>query len=102
MVEYRKRKQVKKAWQALDNFIFNCIAAKKENMKVKQENGEVYKDLLTIYLKEDENHKTPHGYYGDKFIRDTVLTNFIAGRDVTSVTLSWFFLPSYKESQNCF
>ncbi|KAL2907270.1 Alkane hydroxylase MAH1 [Bienertia sinuspersici] len=63
------------------------------------DNNEVCTDLLTLYIKEDENRKTPNGYYGDKFLRDTVLTNFIAGRDATSITLSWFFYLFCKNPQ---
>ncbi|CAO2830529.1 unnamed protein product [Amaranthus hypochondriacus] len=81
----------KKAWHTLDTFIYNCIDTKKEYMKLKTQNDDLCTDLLTLYLKEDENLKAPHGYHGDKFIRDTVLTNFIAGRDAISITLSWFF-----------
>ncbi|KNA09905.1 hypothetical protein SOVF_149250 [Spinacia oleracea] len=88
-----KENKYKKAWEVLDSFIYKCIASKKEKMMSKEEDNhnEVCMDLLTLYIKEDETLKTPVGYHGDKFLRDTVLTNFIAGRDATSVTLSWFF-----------
>ncbi|KNA10664.1 hypothetical protein SOVF_142100 [Spinacia oleracea] len=96
-----KENKYKKAWKTLDSFIYKCITAKREDIinNNQKEDNEVCTDLLTLYIKDDENLKTPIGYQGDKFLRDTVLTNFIAGRDAISITLSWFFyiLSKYPE-----
>ncbi|XP_057530115.1 alkane hydroxylase MAH1-like [Amaranthus tricolor] len=82
-------KKYKKACQILDSFIYKCINIKKEqlgneNLSKQKEDDKVSIDLLTLYAQKNEN-------YNDKFIRDTILNMFIAGRDTTSTTLSWFF-----------
>ncbi|XP_021759099.1 alkane hydroxylase MAH1-like [Chenopodium quinoa] len=92
-----EEKKHRKAWETLDDFIYKCIAIKREELskeqfsKEKEDNIEVSNDLLTLYIKQDENHKTPLDNQGDKFLRDTILNFFVAGRDTTSATLTWFF-----------
>ncbi|KMT08643.1 hypothetical protein BVRB_6g139200 [Beta vulgaris subsp. vulgaris] len=93
-----KEYKYRKAWETLDSFIYQCIAEKRKEVssKVQQpsKENEVCTDLLTLYIKEDESDKYPtilSTNQRNKFIRDTVLTNFIAGRDAISITLSWFF-----------
>ncbi|KAK9713320.1 hypothetical protein RND81_06G019400 [Saponaria officinalis] len=87
-----QEKKFKNAWKTLDHFIYNCIAKKNEELlkkfgtiMVEEENEECF-DVLTLYKEKD-----------DKFLRDTILNFFIAGRDTTSTALSWFF---YLLSQN--
>lgn len=94
----------RKAWQTLDNFIYNCIAMKREEpSKVpsskQNEYNDVSIDLLTLYIEQDENFSAPVGNRGDKFLRDSILNFFIAGRDTTSATLSWFFYLLSKNPQ---
>ena len=45
-------------------------------------------DLLTIFmgLKDEKG-----GAYSDKFLRDICVNFILAGRDTSSVALSWFF-----------
>ncbi|CAO2830530.1 unnamed protein product [Amaranthus hypochondriacus] len=90
-----KEKKYKEAWGILDSFIYKCIEAKREELRnegVCQDGDEVSNnDLLSLYIEEDENQKTPIGTRGDKFLRDTILNNLLAGRDTTSTTLSWLF-----------
>ncbi|XP_021850062.2 alkane hydroxylase MAH1-like [Spinacia oleracea] len=91
-----QEKKYRKAWKTLDNFIYKCISMKREQSsnKLKQkedDDDKVSADLLTLYMIQDENHNTPSGNQGDKFLRDTILNFFVAGRDTTSATLSWFF-----------
>ncbi|KAJ1427611.1 Cytochrome P450 [Sesbania bispinosa] len=45
-------------------------------------------DLLTVFMRlKDENGKA----YSDKFLRDICVNFILAGRDTSSVALSWFF-----------
>ncbi|CAO2830367.1 unnamed protein product [Amaranthus hypochondriacus] len=82
----------RKAWEILDSFIYKCIALKRESLSNHKEDNKVSStDLLTLYIKEDDNKKASIGNQGDKFLRDMILSKFIAGKDTISSTLSWFF-----------
>ncbi|XP_021838509.2 alkane hydroxylase MAH1 [Spinacia oleracea] len=93
----------RKAWKILDNFIYKFIALKREtlskeksSMENEDVNNEVSTDLLTLYIKQDENYEGPIDFQSEKFLRDTILNYFLAGRDTTSATLSWFFYLLFK------
>ncbi|XP_057531007.1 alkane hydroxylase MAH1-like [Amaranthus tricolor] len=78
-----QEKKFKKAKKVLDDFIYDCIFNLKKDYKcVKMEENEVSVDLLALYMKEKK---------GDKFVRDAILTIFLAGRDGIIITLSWLF-----------
>ncbi|XP_010681237.2 alkane hydroxylase MAH1 [Beta vulgaris subsp. vulgaris] len=86
----------RKAWQILDTFIYKYIAMKREELSngrtpKNKEDTELSTDLLTLYIEQEQNQKVLVDSQGDKFLRDTILNFFIAGRDTTSATLSWFF-----------
>ncbi|XP_074308621.1 alkane hydroxylase MAH1-like [Silene latifolia] len=89
-----KERKYKKARETLDKFIYNCIAKKHESMKQfvstnpndEQDIGGV--DLSVLYKDKE-----------DKFLRDTIFNFFIAGRDTTSTSLSWFFYLISKNPQ---
>ncbi|XP_074291428.1 alkane hydroxylase MAH1-like isoform X2 [Silene latifolia] len=78
-------RKFQKAWETIDKFIYNCIAKKDEEMKrfgSINPNDQHYTgvDLLTLYRDEE-----------DKFLRDTIFGFVVAGRDSTSISISWFF-----------
>ncbi|KMS95715.1 hypothetical protein BVRB_005600 [Beta vulgaris subsp. vulgaris] len=84
-------KEYNNACKTLDNFIYSCIARKREQMRTQNEITEVNTDLLSLYMDDLENVKTLINNDGDKFLKDTILNFFIAGGDTTSVAFSWFF-----------
>ncbi|KAL2907266.1 Alkane hydroxylase MAH1 [Bienertia sinuspersici] len=87
-----KERKYKDAWIILDDFIYKCIDKKRKELKpqeIDQYEG-VGLDLLTLYMNENVS---------DKFLRDTILNYFIAGRDTTSSALSWFFYLLTKNPQ---
>lgn len=98
-------KKYKKAWKIVDGFIYKCIAIKSEEISKEQASNKhkadnkLSADLLALYMKNDEIQKDLVGNYGVKFYRDTILNLFIAGRDTTSATLSWFFYLLSKNPQ---
>ncbi|KAL9260548.1 Alkane hydroxylase MAH1-like protein [Drosera capensis] len=92
-----KEKQMLKAGEILDSFLYEVIATKRAEI-VKRRigapselvdagvNTEV--DLLTSCMLEfDQSHQ----YGNHKFLRDMVLSLLLAGMDTTSTALSWFF-----------
>ncbi|GMH06647.1 hypothetical protein Nepgr_008487 [Nepenthes gracilis] len=86
-----KEKQLSRAWKTLDDFMYQVIAAKRGQMEAgissaSIEHGEGA-DLLTVYIADRESSNL----VDDKFLRDTVLNLLIAGRDTTSVALTWLF-----------
>ncbi|KAA8530942.1 hypothetical protein F0562_005691 [Nyssa sinensis] len=84
-------KRLSKAWATLDDTIAKYIGMKREEMskgtKLEEEDEEGA-DLLTSYINEDESLGLK---CDDKFLRDTILSFMIAGRDTTSSALTWFF-----------
>ncbi|KAL2907265.1 Alkane hydroxylase MAH1 [Bienertia sinuspersici] len=95
-----KEKKYKKAWKTLDSFIYNSIDWKRQEMRKGNEVNPNF-NLLASYL-DDENENRKALIINsdeDKFLKDTILNFFIAGRDTTSATLSWFFYLLSKNPQ---
>ncbi|XP_021759086.1 alkane hydroxylase MAH1-like [Chenopodium quinoa] len=91
-------KKYKKAWEILDDFVYKCIAKKREEKKQELMKPQVVGvDLLTLYMDESQSINVTSA--SDKFLRDTILSFFIAGRDTTSTALSWFFYLLSKNSR---
>ncbi|KAF8391089.1 hypothetical protein HHK36_023389 [Tetracentron sinense] len=84
-LEVGEEKKLSRAWETLDYFIAKYISMKREELikRKKMEEEEEGVDLLTSYMEDDEKD--------DKFLRDTILTFMLAGRDTTSAALTWFF-----------
>ncbi|KAA8530941.1 hypothetical protein F0562_005600 [Nyssa sinensis] len=86
-------KRLSKAWATLDDTIAKYIGMKREEIskgtKLEEEDEEGA-DLLTSYINEDESLGLK---CDDKFLRDTILSFMIVGRDTTSSALTWLFPP---------
>ncbi|KAF6140671.1 hypothetical protein GIB67_013964 [Kingdonia uniflora] len=88
-----EERKLKIAWRTIDAHIDEYISWKREDML----RGVEGTDLLSTYMalqeeREDQgNERNDLLSRGDKFLRDTVLTLFFAGRDTTGSALSWFF-----------
>ena len=95
-----KEKNYRKAWVALDDFIYKCILVNKQEkvaaqMMMEDSEEEEVLDMLSAYMKTYDN-------CSEKFLRDRLLNFLFAGRDTTSSVLTWFFLlmasnPSVEE-----
>ncbi|XP_027924009.1 alkane hydroxylase MAH1-like [Vigna unguiculata] len=82
-----QEKKMTEACKTLDEFIYSCIASKREDLRryEENENEETYVDLLTSLMREGkEQHE-------DIFLRDAVFNLFVAGRDTLTSALTWFF-----------
>ncbi|XP_058076394.1 cytochrome P450 86B1-like [Magnolia sinica] len=85
-----KEKKMCEAWKTIDNFIYQRISMRRQQMK---ETNDLEKswDLLTSYMDEIKG-----GSESDRFLRDTVLNFLTAGKDTTSASITWFFLMISK------
>ncbi|KAJ4961793.1 hypothetical protein NE237_021703 [Protea cynaroides] len=84
-----KEKKLNKAIREVHEFADEVIRArKKELSSFSGENKRPPSDLLTVFMGLKDDEEKP---YSDKFLRDICVNFILAGRDTTSVALSWFF-----------
>ncbi|KAJ4972437.1 hypothetical protein NE237_005611 [Protea cynaroides] len=81
-------KKLKKSIMEVDEFANEVIRARKKELSLFSGENKQRSDLLTVFmgLKDDEGKP-----YSDKFLRDICVNFILAGRDTSSVALSWFF-----------
>ncbi|KAJ8419931.1 hypothetical protein Cgig2_016370 [Carnegiea gigantea] len=92
-----KERKLREADKVADDFIFDCISRKMEEMckrslsagQNKVEN-EWKLDIMNLYIG-DKRASSEIGSHTNKFLRDAALNFLVAGRDTTSTALSWFF-----------
>uniref|UniRef100_A0A5B7BEP7 Unspecific monooxygenase n=1 Tax=Davidia involucrata TaxID=16924 RepID=A0A5B7BEP7_DAVIN len=80
-----KERKLSKAVETFDHFLAHCISLKRQQLLENQEEEEDFDCLLTSYMQVCKENNS------DKFLRDTLLSLVFAGRDTTSVALTWFF-----------
>ncbi|GAU15719.1 hypothetical protein TSUD_89430 [Trifolium subterraneum] len=85
-------RKLKKSIQKVDEFAENVIRERKKELSLENEHDDDddtrKSDLLTVFMRlKDENGMA----YSDKFLRDICVNFILAGRDTSSVALSWFF-----------
>ncbi|KAK1416366.1 hypothetical protein QVD17_32157 [Tagetes erecta] len=81
--------KLKRSIKEVDNFADEVIRTRKKELLLQSndDNKQMY-DLLTIFM----GHKDEQGQaFSDKFLRDICVNFILAGRDTSSVALSWFF-----------
>ncbi|KAK7316473.1 hypothetical protein VNO77_35531 [Canavalia gladiata] len=84
-----EEKKMKKACETFDEFLYACIASKREELRKHNDNQMVdadQVDLLTALMREEKGKA-----HDDKFLRDAVFNLFVAGRDTITSALTWFF-----------
>ncbi|KAJ4848365.1 hypothetical protein Tsubulata_012752, partial [Turnera subulata] len=92
-----EEKKYKRAWQTIDQVVGEIISDKKEELCQRIENKEFGDgqgmDLLTSYMMGlgDGNEMGLKSYSDENFLRDTVISLMLAGRDPVGSALSWFF-----------
>ncbi|KAL0913397.1 hypothetical protein M5K25_016856 [Dendrobium thyrsiflorum] len=91
--------QLKKDINVINDFIYNLIRAKKENLTNAKSNLEKKEDIISRFMAEMEHDPKNITY---KYLRDIMLNFVIAGKDTTAGTLSWFMYllckhPSIQE-----
>ncbi|KAH7864409.1 hypothetical protein Vadar_029314 [Vaccinium darrowii] len=68
----------------VDDYLTNVIKTRKLELLSQQEGGTPHDDLLSRFMKKKES-------YSDTFLQHVALNFILAGRDTSSVAMSWFF-----------
>lgn len=68
----------------VDKYLTSIINTRKLELMSHEQGGRPHDDLLSRFMKKRES-------YSDKFLQQVALNFILAGRDTSSVALSWFF-----------
>ncbi|PPD88016.1 hypothetical protein GOBAR_DD15050 [Gossypium barbadense] len=83
---------LKRNVKIIDDFIFDLIRCKREQMeneKLVREKEDILSRFLTESKRDPEN-------MNDQYLRDIILNFMIAGKDTSAGTLTWFFYMLHK------
>ncbi|KAJ6907894.1 hypothetical protein NC651_018362 [Populus alba x Populus x berolinensis] len=83
-------KKLKRSIKDVDEFADDVIRTRKKELSLQSGNDKKKQrsDLLTVFMGlKDENGKP----FSDRFLRDICVNFILAGRDTSSVAMSWFF-----------
>ncbi|KAG8500505.1 hypothetical protein CXB51_002720 [Gossypium anomalum] len=81
-------KKLKKSIKGVDEFAEEVIRTRKKELSLQTEDKKQRSDLLTVFMRLKDEQGKP---FSDKFLRDICVNFILAGRDTSSVALSWFF-----------
>ncbi|XP_071702030.1 cytochrome P450 86A22-like [Rutidosis leptorrhynchoides] len=76
--------ELSQSLEHVDKYLTAVIKTRKLELLNKTDGGPPHDDLLTRFMKKKE-------CYSDKFLQHVALNFILAGRDTSSVALSWFF-----------
>ncbi|KAL8535709.1 hypothetical protein ACS0TY_011369 [Phlomoides rotata] len=80
--------ELKESIRKVDGFAEEVIRVRKKELSLGSGGGDRRSDLLTVFMGlRDEEGKA----FSDKFLKDICVNFILAGRDTSSVALSWFF-----------
>ncbi|EOA26875.1 hypothetical protein CARUB_v10022968mg [Capsella rubella] len=68
----------------VDNYLSEIITTRKQDLMSQHSDGKQHDDLLSRFIKKKET-------YSDEILQRVALNFILAGRDTSSVALSWFF-----------
>ncbi|KAJ6737038.1 CYTOCHROME P450 [Salix viminalis] len=83
-------KKLKRSIEDVDEFAENVIRTRKKELSVQSEDDKKRhgSDLLTVFMGLKGENGQP---FSDRFLRDICVNFILAGRDTSSVAMSWFF-----------
>ncbi|KAL2927356.1 Cytochrome P450 86B1 [Bienertia sinuspersici] len=81
-------KQLKESIRGVNKFADEVIRTRKKELALEDDNSKQKSDLLTVFMRLKDENGNP---FSDKFLRDICVNFILAGRDTSSVALSWFF-----------
>ncbi|OVA02907.1 Cytochrome P450 [Macleaya cordata] len=81
-------RKLKRSICEVDKFATEVIHKRKKELLLDSNDKTSRWDLLTVFMQLKDNEGKP---FSDKFLRDICVNIILAGRDTSSVALSWFF-----------
>ncbi|KAK8698674.1 hypothetical protein V6N13_114785 [Hibiscus sabdariffa] len=81
-------KKLKRSINDVDEFAEKVTETRKKELSLETETQKQRSDLLTVFMRSKNEQGKP---FSDKFLRDICVNFILAGRDTSSVALSWFF-----------
>ncbi|XP_031494907.2 cytochrome P450 86B1 [Nymphaea colorata] len=79
-------RRLRRSVRQVQEFVAGVIAARKKELS--RGEGAERTDLVSIFMRARDEDGQPHS---DEFLRDMCISFILAGRDTSSVALSWFF-----------
>ncbi|KAE8668522.1 Detected protein of confused Function [Hibiscus syriacus] len=86
-----EEKKLSKGLKIVDEFMYNYISLRREELRRSRSKTKDSFDLLTAFMLEEERSDMSELGKSDKFLRDTAYNFIIAGMDFTNVNITWFF-----------
>ncbi|KAL3502262.1 hypothetical protein ACH5RR_036711 [Cinchona calisaya] len=81
-------KKLNESIREVDKFAEEVIRTRKKELSLASEHEKQRSDILTVFMGLKAEQGRP---FSDKFLRDICVNFILAGRDTSSVALSWFF-----------
>lgn len=81
-------KKLNDSIKEVDKFAEDVIRTRKKELSLASKYEKQRSDLLTVFMLLKDEQGRP---FSDKFLRDICVNFILAGRDTSSVALSWFF-----------
>ncbi|KFK30508.1 hypothetical protein AALP_AA7G271100 [Arabis alpina] len=91
LIGFGDEKKMTKARATFDRVCSKYIASKKDMVSREVDSSSPSQDLLTSYMNLDTTKYKLLNPSDDRFLRDTILTFMLAGRDTTGSGLTWLF-----------
>ncbi|KAF8021736.1 hypothetical protein BT93_G2013 [Corymbia citriodora subsp. variegata] len=86
LLDVGPERTLRKSIEGVDEFANEVIRTRKKELAA--DDGCQRSDILTVFTKLRDEEGRP---FSDKFLRDICVNFILAGRDTSSVALSWFF-----------
>ncbi|KAM3681473.1 hypothetical protein ACJW30_12G000100 [Castanea mollissima] len=84
-------KKLSHAMKVLDEFIYECISTKREELLTIKKEELKFNLLTAIVMEHQEGEMSSNITKSNKFLRDTTANLLAAGKDTISAALTWFF-----------
>ena len=84
-------KNLSHAWKVLDEFVYECISTKREELLTLKKEELKFNLFTAIVIEELEGEMSSNITKSNKFLKDTATNLLAAGRDTVSAGLTWLF-----------